>query len=166
MFIDQLSVVAGTVPATGSMTGVALGTGAAATAVSLSSIDLSTARDVGEGEDLFFMIHIVAAVTGATSVQWDAIYATDDLLTTGVIVAGSTGAIPVSGNALAIGTVHTIAVNPLLRYSATAESSKGARYLGLRYIVIGTAGAGSYCGYITLNPQDGKKFYASGFTVA
>jgi hypothetical protein len=164
MFIDQLSVVAGTVPATGSMTGVALGTGAAATAVSLSSIDLGIARDVGEGEDLFFMIHIVAAVTGATSVQWDAIYATDDVLTTGVIVGGSTGAIPVA--ALTIGSVHTIAVNPLLRYNATTESSKGARYLGLRYTVAGTASAGSYCGYITLNPQDGKKFYASGFTVA
>ena len=164
MFIDQLSVVAGTVPATGSMTGVALGTGAAATAVSLSSIDLGTARDIGEGEDVFFMIHIIAAVTGATSVQWDAIYATDDVLTAGVIVGGSTGAIPVA--ALTIGSVHTISVNPLLRYNATTESSKGARYLGLRYIVIGTASAGSYCGYITLNPQDGKKFYASGFIVA
>ena len=164
MFIDQLSVVAGTVPATGAMTGVALGTGAAATAVSLSSIDLGTARDVGEGEDLFFMIHIVAAVTGATSVQWDAIYATDDVLTTGVIVGGSTGAIPIAS--LTAGSVHTISVNPVLRYNATTESSKGARYLGLRYIVIGTATAGSYCGYITLNPQDGKKFYASGFTVA
>jgi hypothetical protein len=164
MMIDQLSVVAGTVPATGSMTGVALGTGAAATAVSLSSIDLGTARDIGEGEDVFFMIHIIAAVTGATSVQWDAIYATDDVLTAGVIVGGSTGAIPVA--ALTIGSVHTISVNPLLRYNATTESSKGARYLGLRYIVIGTASAGSYCGYITLNPQDGKKFYASGFIVA
>ena len=166
MFIDQLSVVSGTVPATGSMTGLALLTSAAATAVSTDAIDLGIARDIGEGEDLFFMIHIVAAVTGATSVQWDAIYATDAALTTGVIVGGSTGAITVASGALAIGSVHTISVNPMLRYNATNESSKGARYLGLRYIVIGTASAGSYCGYITLNPQDGKKFYASGFTVA
>ena len=164
MMIDQLSVVAGTVPATGSMTGVALGTGAAATAVSLSSIDLGTARDIGEGEDVFFMIHVIAAVTGATSVQWDAIYASNAALTSDVVVAGSTGAILQA--ALTAGSVHTISVNPQLRYNATTASYNGNRYLGLRYIVIGTASAGSYCGYITLNPQDGKKFYASGFTVA
>ena len=164
MFIDQLSVVAGTVPATGSMTGLALLTTAAATAVSTDAIDLGIARDIGEGDELFFMIHVIAAVTTATSVQWDAIYATDAALTTGVIVGGSTGAIPIAS--LTAGSVHTISVNPVLRYNATTESSKAARYLGLRYIVIGTAGAGSYCGYITLTPQDGKKFYASGFTVA
>ena len=164
MFIDQLSVVAGTVPATGAMTGLSLATTAAATAVSTDSIDLGIARDIGEGSDLYFMIHVVAAVTGATSVQWDAIYATDGPLTTGVIVGGSTGAIPVAS--LTAGSVHVIDLTPVLRYNATSESSKAARYLGLRYIVIGTASAGSYCGYITLNPQDGKKFYASGFTVA
>ena len=164
MFIDQLSVVAGTVPATGSMTGLALLTTAAATAVSTDAIDLGIARDIGEGDELFFMIHVIAAVTTATSVQWDAIYASNAALTSDVVVAGSTGAIPVS--VLTAGSVHTISVNPVLRYNATTDSSKAARYLGLRYIVIGTAGAGSYCGYITLNPQDGKKFYASGFTVA
>ena len=51
MFIDQLSVVAGTVPATGSMTGLALATTAAATAVSTDAIDLGIARDIGEGHD-------------------------------------------------------------------------------------------------------------------
>jgi hypothetical protein len=164
MFIDQLSVVAGAVPATGAMTGLALSGSANATAVSTDAIDLGIARDIGEGEKLSFMIHIVAAVTGATSVQWDAIYATDTTLTTGLIVGGSTGAIPVA--ALTIGSVHTITLNPILRYNATTESSKAARYLGLRYIIIGTATAGSYCGYITKDVQDGKKFYASGFTVA
>ncbi len=164
MMIDQLSVVSGTVPATGSMTGLDLLLTASATAVSTDAIDLGIARDIGEGEELFFMIHVIAAVTGATSVQWDAIYATNAALSSGVIVGGSTGAIPIA--ALTAGSVHTISLNPILRYNATTESSKAARYLGLRYTVVGTATAGSYCGYITKDIQDGKKFYASGFTVA
>jgi hypothetical protein len=43
--------------------------------------------------------------------------------------------------------------------------SKGQRYLGLRYISVGTTTAGSVFGDLGAEIQDGQKFYAGGFAV-
>jgi hypothetical protein len=44
-------------------------------------------------------------------------------------------------------------------------ASLGKRYLGARYTVSGTNSAGKVTADIVMDVQDGKKFYASGFTV-
>jgi hypothetical protein len=48
--------------------------------------------------------------------------------------------------------------NPLI-------GSKGQRYVGLRYISVGTTTAGSVFGDIGTDIQDGQKYYANGFAV-
>ena len=53
-----------------------------------------------------------------------------------------------------------------LFYSSTTNSSLGLRYLGVIYTVAtGPMTAGTITADIVTEIQDGKKFYASGFTV-
>ena len=51
-----------------------------------------------------------------------------------------------------------VALNPQI-------ASTGQQYLGARYTVVGTMSAGKVIADIVETVQDGKKFYASGFTV-
>jgi len=125
-------------------------------AVSTDTIDLSVARDIGEGEDLYMNFAITTAVAGGTSTKFEAIIADDAALTTNVEVIGATGAIATAD--LVLGKNVAVRLNPLI-------GSKGRRYLGARYTVVGANSAGKVTTDIVTTIQDGKKFYASGFTV-
>lgn len=126
------------------------------TAVSGSSVDLSIARDMGEGEDLFVNFAVTTAFAGGTSVKFEAIIADDAALTSNVTVVGSTDAIVTAS--LTLGYNAAIGINPLI-------GSAGKRYMGARYTVVGTYTAGKVTADIVKSIQDGKKFYASGFSV-
>ena len=126
------------------------------TAVSTDTVDLSIARDMGEGEDLFMNFAMTEAFAGGTSTNFEIIIADNAALSSNVVVIGASGAILTAS--LTLGTNVAVRLNPQI-------ASLGKRYLGARYTVSGTNSAGKVTADIVMDVQDGKKFYASGFTV-
>jgi predicted RecA/RadA family phage recombinase len=126
------------------------------TAVSTNTIDLSQARDMGEGADLQVAFNVGTALTGGTSVKFEVIIADNAALSSNVVVIGSSDAILTA--ALVAGYSTAVRLNPQI-------ASLGKRYLGARYTVSGTYSAGTVTADIVETIQDGKKFYASGFSV-
>jgi len=125
------------------------------TAVSTDKIDLSVARDIGEGQDLFMNFAVTTALTGGTSVKFEVITSASADLSTPTVV-GSTDAIVTAS--LVAGYNTAVRINPQI-------ASLGQRYLGARYTIVGTYGAGKVTADVVMDIQDGKKFYASGFAV-
>lgn len=125
-------------------------------AVSTDKIDLGTARDIGEGKTLYMNFAVTTAVAGGTSTQFEVITASDAALTADIAVLGSTGAVATAG--LTLGTNLVVPFRPLV-------GSKGQRYIGARYTVVGTNSAGKVTADVVEAIQDGKKYYASGFSV-
>lgn len=129
-----------------------------ATAVSTDKIDLGTARDIGEGRDLFVVFTITETFATLTSLTFQVV--TDDNASlSSPTVIGATGAITLASGDLAAGKQHIVRIPPLI-------ASKGERYLGTQYTVGGSsATAGKVTTDIVLDIQDGRKYYASGFSV-
>ena len=126
------------------------------TAVSTDTVDLSIARDMGEGGDLFMNFAMTEAFAGGTSTNFEIIIADNAALSSNVVVIGASGAILTAS--LTLGTNVAVRLNPQI-------ASLGKRYLGARYTVSGTNTAGKVVADIVTDIQDGKKFYASGFAV-
>ena len=126
------------------------------TAVSTDKIDLSVARDIGEGENLYMYFNVDTALTGGTSVKFEVVVADDAAISSNVTVVGSTDAIVTAS--LVAGYNTAVRINP-------AIASLGKRYLAASYTISGTYSAGAVSAQIVHDIQDGKKFYASGFTV-
>ena len=126
------------------------------TAISTDKIDLSVARDIGEGENLYMHFNVDTALTGGTSVKFEVVVADDAAISSNVTVVGSTDA--VLSAALVAGYSTAVRINPII-------ASLGKRYLAARYTIVGTYSAGAVTAQIVHDIQDGKKFYASGFTV-
>ena len=157
MILDTKLVVSGTVPASGVITGQAALPVLNTPVVSTDSIDLVNIRDIGEGNDLYMIFTVVAAYNTLTSLQFDVIAATNDALTSGVVVAGSSGAVPLAS--LTANAQFAVRINPQL-------FSKGTQYLGARYVTLGsTPTTGSVNAYVVADIQDGRKFYPSGFAI-
>ena len=125
------------------------------TAVSTNTIDLGVARDMGEGKELFMNFAVTTAFAGGTSVKFEIITSAAAALTSPTVI-GSSDAIVTAG--LVAGKNVAVALNPQI-------ASTGQQYLGARYTVVGTMSAGKVIADIVETVQDGKKFYASGFTV-
>lgn len=127
-----------------------------ATAVSTDKIDLSVARDIGEGENLYMNFAVTTAMAGGTSLAFEIVVADDAALTSNVTVVGSSG--PVLTAAMTAGFNTAVRINPSI-------GSLGKRYVGARYTAVGTFSAGKVTADIVHGIQDGKKAYASGFAV-
>jgi hypothetical protein len=126
------------------------------TAVSSDTIDLSIARDMGEGESLYMNFAVTTALAGGTSVKFEIIQADNAALSSNVQVIGSSDAVLTA--ALVAGYNTAVRFNPQI-------GGKGKQYIGARYTISGTYTSGAVTADVVMNIQDGKKFYASGFTV-
>ncbi len=126
------------------------------TAVSTDKIDLSVARDIGEGQDLFMNFAVTTAFSGGTSVKFEVVIADDAAISSNVEVVGSSDAVLTA--ALVAGKNEAVRINPKI-------ASLGRRYLAARYTVSGTYSAGKVTADVVMDIQDGRKFYASGFAV-
>lgn len=155
MYLDNNLLVSGSVSATGVVSGQNVFS-AGTSVLSTNTIDLLQPRDLGEGEDLYGRFEVTTAAAGGTSIEMQIIVADDAALTTNVIVIGTTGAIPVAS--MTAGARFACAINPRL-------ANKGQRYVGARYVSVGTTTAGAVVGDIGLEVQDGQKFYPSGYAV-
>jgi len=125
------------------------------TAVSTDTIDLSIARDIGEGEALYMNFAVTAALTGGTSVKFEVISSAAANLGSPTVI-GSSDAIVTAD--LVAGKNVAVRINPQI-------ASTGQRYLGARYTISGTYSAGTVTADVVMNIQDGRSYYASGFTV-
>ena len=126
------------------------------TAVSTDTIDLSVARDVGEGTSLYMNFAVTEALANGTSVKFEVISSAAANLGSPTVI-GSTDAILTA--ALTLGKNVVVSINPDI-------AGKGQRYLGARYTIAGTFNAGKVTADVVETIGDGRKFYASGFTVA
>lgn len=127
-------------------------------AVSTDTIDLSVARDIGEGKDLYMHFAVTEDFTaaGAATLTFQVIGSTAANLGSPVVL-GSTG--PIALADLVAGKRHAVRINPLI-------GSLGYRYLGAQYdVATGPMLTGKVTADIVEAIQDGQKFYRSGFTV-
>lgn len=125
------------------------------TAVSTDTIDLSVARDIGEGQELTMNFAVTTAFSGGTSVKFEVIQSASADLSSPTVIGSSDAVVTAS---LTAGANIAVRINPQI-------GSTGQRYIGARYTVSGTYTAGKVTADIVADIQDGKKFYASGFTV-
>ena len=126
------------------------------TAVSTNTIDLGSARDVGEGTALYMNFALTEAFANGTSVTFEVITSASANLGTPTVIGSSTA---VATASLTLGKNIVVRLNPDI-------AGKGQRYIGARYTIAGTFNAGKVTADIVETIGDGRKFYASGFTVA
>ena len=126
------------------------------TAVSTNTVDLGVARDMGEGTTLYMNFAVTEALANGTSVTFEVITSASANLGTPTVIGSSAAIVTAS---LTLGKNIVVTLNPDI-------AGKGQRYLGARYTIAGTFNAGKVTADIVETIGDGKKFYASGFTVA
>ena len=153
MITDRLLVVSGTNNPGSAITGQGPIT---ATAVSTDTIDLGTARDIGEGRDLFMVFTVIVAFAGTGSVNMQVV-TDDNAALSSPTVIGSTGAVAVAS--LTAGAQYVVPIPP-------SVASLSERYLGAQYTTASSPTTGTILAQIVTDIQDGRKFYASGFAVS
>jgi hypothetical protein len=128
-----------------------------ASAVSNYSINLGTARDIGEGKPLFMVFTVTETFQTLTSLTFNICIDTNQNLATANSVIASKTVTRASGG-LAAGQQHVLQIPPQI-------ASLGRQYLGASFTVGGSnATAGKVTVDITDTIQDGMKFPASGFS--
>ena len=124
------------------------------------TIDQGTqVRDLGEGTNLYVIFTVTTAFTGGTGAAFQAVVDSTDDLDTSPKVVGETGV--VLDAQLVIGAQIVVRINPQQELGSTA-----VRYLGANIVTTGTHTAGAVRADVVMDIQDGKRIYASGFTVA
>lgn len=125
------------------------------TAFSTNTIDLSVARDVGEGTALYMNFAVTTALANGTSVKFEVVSSANANLSSPTVIGSSDAVVTAS---LTAGKNVVVRINPDM-------AGKGQRYLGARYTVAGTFNAGKITADVVETIGDGQKYYASGFTV-
>jgi len=128
------------------------------TAVSTNTIDLSQARDIGEGKPLYMVFTVTETFKTLTSLDFSILVDNDAALGSPTVLASKN--VTLASGGLAAGQQHILQIPPQI-------ASLGLQYLGASYTVTGTtATKGKVTTDIVETIQDGKKFYASGWSVA
>ena len=153
MITDVLLTVSGANTPNSAISGQAI----TADAVSTNVIDLGTARDIGEGEDLYMVFTVVEAFNNLTSLNMAVVTDTTDAMSSPTTIA-STGAVLLAN--LTAGKQYVVRIPPQI-------ASLGERYMAAYYDVTASTPPtqGSILAQIVKDIQDGRKFYASGFSV-
>ena len=125
-------------------------------AYSTNTIDLGTARDVGEGTALYMNFALTEAFANGTSITFEVVTSANANLSSHDVIGSSA---TIATAALTLGKNIVVRINPDI-------AGKGKRYLGARYVVVGTMNAGKVTADVVETIGDGQKYYASGFTVA
>ena len=115
-------------------------------------------RDIGSGGDLYVVFTVTTALAGGTNATFQVIASSSSTLASGNVVIGETGVITTAN--LPLGAQVAVRINPLQIGAA------GLRYLGAQVVTTGTHTAGAIDANIVMDIQDGRRVYASGFTVA
>ena len=126
------------------------------TQVSTDKIDLVVARDIGQGTPLYMNFAVTTAFTGSGTVKFEVLASAAEDLGTPTVIGSSDAFV---GTTLTLGKNVVVRINPDM-------GGLGKRYLGARYTVSGTVGAGKVTADVVETIGDGRKYYASGFTVA
>ena len=127
-----------------------------ATAYSSETIDLSVARDVGEGTALYMNFALTEAFANGTNITFEVVTSANANLSSHDVIGSSA---TIATAALTLGKNIVVRINPDI-------AGKGKRYLGARYVVTGTMNAGKVTADVVETIGDGQKYYASGFTVS
>lgn len=128
-----------------------------ATRVTENVIDLSVARDIGEGEALYMVYTVLVDGTSAGTVTFQVYAADNDAMSTNpVVLAQSAAYVGTDLDAVSAskpnGTVIVLQIPPTI-------ASLGKRYLSGRFVVASTVGAVKCNCTIVKDIQDGLKFY-------
>ena len=126
------------------------------TAFSTDTIDLGTARDIGEGTALYMNFALTEAFANGTNITFEVVTSANANLSSHDVIGSSA---TIATAALTLGKNIVVRINPDI-------AGKGKRYLGARYVVTGTMNAGKVTADVVETIGDGQKYYASGFTVA
>ena len=152
MITDRLLTVSGSNTPGSAITGQAV----TATAVSTDTIDLGTARDIGEGRDLFMVFTVVVGFAGTGTITMQIVTDDNASLSSPTVIA-ATGAI--TATSLTAGSQYIVPIPPQV-------ASLGERYLGAQYTCSASPTTGTFLTQIVTDIQDGRKYYASGFSVS
>ncbi len=172
MFVDNNLILSGSIAqitgapggpgqTTATITGQTV-TGASAVN-STSSLDLSQARDIGEGADVYARFQITTTFAGLTALDIQVCSSDDAAQSTNVTVHNSLQAIPVAN--LTAGSMFTLQLSPYISPQGPNTTSRSQRYWWFRYNPTGTGTAGAVYADIGIEIQDGRDFYASGFAI-
>lgn len=128
-----------------------------ATRVTENVIDLSVARDIGEGEALYMVYTVLVDGTGAGTVTFQVYAADNDAMSTNPVVLAQSAAyvgtdLDAVSSSKPNGTVIVLQIPPSI-------ASLGKRYLSGRFVVASTVGAVKCNCVIVKDIQDGLKFY-------
>ncbi|WP_026601473.1 Bbp16 family capsid cement protein [Methylomonas sp. 11b] len=132
------------------------------TAVSTNTIDLSQARDIGQGGDLYavFTVDEAATASGSATVTFQIISSAAANLSSPTVLIETA---PIAKTELTLGR-DPIAI--CIPESFLAAQPIGQRYLGVQYTVAtGPLTAGKFSCAITDSEVSVGKNYASGFSV-
>jgi len=114
-------------------------------------------REMGAGENLFVYFTVTTALAGGTNATFQAVASSSATLASGNIVVGEVSLITTAN--LGVGQQIAVRVSPQLL------GSTGLQYLGAQVITTGTHTAGAIIADLVMDMQDGKRNYASGFTI-
>jgi hypothetical protein len=112
--------------------------------------------EISEGTTLYVVFTVTTALAASTDPIYQVVLADDTGLDTNVVVIGEYS----PSTAIAVGTQVVIPIGSQLLAAAQK------RYLGANVVTSAGSGSGVISADIVLNYQDGRNFYASGFTVA
>lgn len=128
------------------------------TALGADVADLGpNARDIGPGFPLKVAFGVTATVTGATSVEFQIVTGTDATITTPTVLASS-GAVVIAQLTAGRAPIE-VTIPPSI------VAALGQRYMGVRYVVVGTATAGAFNADGVADVPTPNKHYPSGYTV-